>query len=434
MNSTTKKFLSAILTTAIVFTQAGTTVSAATNSSAWGTSTSATQTTQSTSKDFGNSKYWSEKDKYGYAYPYSYYYYASNPTAKKVYVQIYEALHDRKSTISVSDTTRKALKKSSNVSVPTLIKEIIFECPELYYADYDKCKSVGEGTNKKNVYYIDYLSEQIIASNEKTFAKVLKDFDAYLDKNNATTTKQFLSCATAYLGNTITYDKAHAGGQGNMNSEYRTLVGALVNKKALCAGYVRAFNYLCRTHGISYAYKNLSGTEEHAVAMAVYNNTWYNFDPTYYKRSERQMITDKALKSLGYVNSDDSYSEMLKFPTCNGKPTKPSVVKTTTSTSNSSTSTSKPSTSTSTSTQTKPKSDTEEEVFTDYHYKDFDNFSFIVKNHISYARNDGYTYYKITVPDGKLDLTIKYLKQMKADGTITYTSLAKGKTYVKITL
>lgn len=146
------------------------------------------------------------------------------------------------------------------------------------------------------------------------------------------------------------------------------------------------------------------------------------------------MITDKALKSLGYVNSDDSYSEMLKFPTCNGKAVKPPVAKTTTSTSNSSTSTSKPSTSTSTSTQTKPKSDTEEEVFTDYHYKDFDNFSFIVKNHISYARNDGYTYYKITVPDGKLDLTIKYLKKMKADGTITYTSLAKGKTYVKITL
>ena len=36
--------------------------------------------------------------------------------------------------------------------------------------------------------------------------------------------------------------------------------------------------------------------------------------------------------------------------------------------------------------------------------------------------------------DGKLDLTIKYLKKMKADGTITYTSLSKGKTYVKITL
>ena len=110
MNSTTKKFLSAILTTAIVFTQAGAAVSAA-DSDPWGTSTSATQTTntKSASKDFGNSKYWSEKDKYGYAYPYSYYYYAADPTAKKAYIEVYEALHDRKPTITVSETTRKTL-------------------------------------------------------------------------------------------------------------------------------------------------------------------------------------------------------------------------------------------------------------------------------------------------------------------------------------
>lgn len=421
MNSTTKKFLSAILTTAIVFTQAGTTVSAATSSS-WGTSTSATQTTntKSTSKDFGNSSYWSEKDKYGYAYPYSYYYYASNPTAKKVYVQIYEALHDRKSTISISETTRKALKKSSNVSVPTLIKEICYDCPELYYADYRESKNKGEGTNKKVVYYIDYLPEKTIASYEKTFAKVLKDFDAYLEKNNATTTKQFFSCALSYIGSRTSYDYESCN-SGKYSENCTNIVGAFIEGKAICTGYVRAFNYLCRNYGITYAFKSANDKDSsHALSSVIYKNIWYNFDPTSYKWSNRQMTTDAQVKEYGY---DVVYRDKCISPVCNGKAVKPPVAKTTSSTS-------KPST----STQTKPTSDTTEDVFIDYHYKDFDNFSFIVKNHISYARNDGYTYYKITVPDGKLDLTIKYLKKMKADGTITYTSLSKGKTYVKITL
>lgn len=420
MNSTTKKFLSAILTTAIVFTQAGATVSAAT-SSTWGTSTS--QTTQSTStkttsKDYGNSSYWSEKDKYGYAYPYSYYYYASDPTVKKIYVQVYEALHDRKPTISISETTYRALNKSSNVSVATLIKEICYECPELYYADYRECKNKGEGANKKVVFYIDYLPEKTIASYEKTFAKVLEDFDAYLEKNNVTTTKQFLDCGVSYIGKHVSYDKTTK----NCNS----IVGAFVNGKAKCEGYVQAFNYLCRTHGISSAYKSADSDEgSHALSSVIYKNIWYNFDPTAYKWSDRQMTTDAQVKEYGFtVDTNGTFGNIkCKSPVCNGKAVKPPVAKTTASTS-------KPST----STQTKPTNDTAEETFIEYHYKDFDTFSFIVKGNIKGKRNKGYTYYKITVPDGKLDLTIKYLKKMKADGTITYKSLSKGKNYVKITL
>lgn len=417
MNSTTKKFLSAILTTAIVFTQAGAAVSAV-DSDPWGTSTSQTtqsSSTKTTSKDFGNSSYWSEKDKYGYAYPYSYYYYASNPTAKKVYVQIYEAVHERKSSIKISLKDEQYLKKTLKEDEYSFCAVIRNSCSELYYLDY--CKVERDDKYAKIIFDYTY-SEKEIAAYEKKLKKVVEDFDSYLAKNNVKTTKEFFSYTLSYLSNNVKY------------SSGSKITTALIDGHAVCQGYANSFNYLCRLHGISTTSIGMKGAEGtnnglHDISIAVYKNTWYIFDPTACKLSERQMLTYAQYKKVaGYVA--DSPSE-YSFPTCNGKAVKPRTSipkpKTTTSTSNSST-----------STPTKPTSDTTEETFIDYHYTDFDTFSFIVKGNISYVRNKGYTYYKITPPEGKLDITIKYLKQMKADGEITYTELAKTKTYVRIKL
>lgn len=417
MNSTTKKFLSAIFATAIVFTQAGAAVSAAT-SSPWGTSTpqiAQSFSPKTTSKDYGNSSYWSEKDKYGYAYPYSYYYYASNPTAKKVYIQIYEAVHERKSSIKISVKDEQYLKKTFKRDAHSFCSVIRNSCSELYYLDY--CTVERDDNYAKITFDYDY-SEKEIAAYEKKLKKVVADFDNYLEKNNVKTTKEFFSYTLSYLSKNVKPSKGS------------TIISALIDGHALCIGYADAFSYLCRLHGISTAPEGLTLEEgNHEVSIAVYKNTWYVFDPAFSRRSERQMLTDSQYKEVAKVEYVSRNLDTT--PTCNGKAVKPPVAKTTSSTSKPSTSTqTKPST----STQTKPTSDTAEETFIEYHYTDFDTFSFIVEGNIKGKRNKGYTYYKITVPDGKLDLTIKYLKQMKADGTITYTSLSKGKTYVKITL
>ena len=132
MNSTTKKFLSAILTTAIVFTQAGATVSAAT-SSTWGTSTSQTtqsSSTKSTSKNYNNSSDYTDTDKYGNAFPYTYYFkVAQNKSYKTLYKYIADALRDRKASLKFKGYA----KKYSTDVFWDVNEDLRNNCPDLYY-------------------------------------------------------------------------------------------------------------------------------------------------------------------------------------------------------------------------------------------------------------------------------------------------------------
>lgn len=407
MNTTTKKFLSAVMTAAIVFSQAAAPAAAAT---ARGTSSaSQSDTVKSSRKDFGNSSYWSKKDKYGCAYPYSYYRYAGSSEAmEKLYVKIYNALHDRKSSI--------ILYKNEG-DWGSIVSTLSKECPELYYyvdSDMVAIKDKNGYTGNYRITF-EYLPEKTLASHDKIFAEVLDDFDAYLDKKDVTTTKQFLNAALAFIGSRVEYDYG-ADNDRKKYSDCDGIVGAFVNGKARCGGYAQAFNYLCRAYGIACCPKYAEGDSgNHALSTVVYKNTWYNYDPTAYKKSYKQMTTDAEVKDYGYEVSLNN--KQWTSPASTGKPIKPA--------------TPKPK---SEDTTPKLESDTEELLYIDLHYESYERFSFIAETDISYPRKKGYTYVKITVPDGRLDLTIKYLKQMKKDGLITYKALYKGKDFVKVEL
>lgn len=406
MNTTTKKFLSAVMTAAIVFSQASAPVAAAT---VRGTSSaSQSDTVKSSRKDFGNSSYWSKKDKYGCAYPYSYYRYAGKSEAmEKLYVKIYNALHDRKSSI--------ILYKNEG-DWGSIVSTLRKECPELYYyvdSDMVAIKDKNGYTGNYRITF-EYLPEKALASHDKIFAEVLDDFDAYLDKKDVTTTKQFLNAALAFIGSRVEYDY-EAGNDRKKYSDCDGIVGAFVNGKAQCGGYAQAFNYLCRAYGIACCPKYAEGEVNHALSTVIYKNTWYNYDPTGYKRSYEQMTTDAQVKDYGY--DVDLNNKHWKSPAATGKPIKPA--------------TPKPK---SEDTTPKLESDTDEDIFTNYQYSDYSIFTFIVKNHIGYAREDGYTYYVIKPPKDKIDTTIDNLKKMKKDGLITYKALYKGKDFVKVEL
>lgn len=408
MNTTTKKFLSAVMAAAIVFSQASAPVAAAT---VRGTSSaSQSDTVKSSRKDFGNSSYWSKKDKYGCAYPYSYYRYAVKSKAmKKLYVKIYNALHDRKSSITFDRG------EAGNWSY--ILSDLGKECPELYYYTGYSRETIKDGNGRllKEVVTLEYLPEKTLASHDKIFAEVLADFDAYLDKKDVTTTKQFLNAALAFIGSRVEYDYEGMANHKN-HPDCDNIVGAFIDGKVVCEGYVRAFNYLCRAYGIACCPKAAeSESSSHALSTVVYKNTWYNYDPTAYKKSYKQMTTDAEVKDYGYEVKLNT--TMWISPAATGKPVKPA--------------TPKPK---SEDTTPKLESDTDEDIFTNYQYSDYSIFTFIVKNHIGYAREDGYTYYVIKPPKDKIDTTIDNLKKMKKDGLITYKALYKGKDFVKVEL
>lgn len=247
MNSTTKKFLSAILTTAIVFTQAGTTVSAA-KSSTWGTSTSQTtqsSSTKTTSKNYNNSSDYTDTDKYGNAFPYTYYYKVSqNKGYKTLYKYIADALRDRKSSLRFKGYA----KKYSTQPFYDVINDLRDNCPDLYYVNNCSVEKNGDDIIVK----FSYIDEATYKSNKKKIDKYLANFDAYLAKNNATSTKDFFNCALAYIGKTVSYDKAavKTNRTGKIDKNSLNIIGAIVDGEVVCEGYTRTFNLLCMTHGI----------------------------------------------------------------------------------------------------------------------------------------------------------------------------------------
>lgn len=408
MNSTTKKFLSAIFATAIVFTQAGAAVSAAT-SSPWGTSTSQTtqsSSTKSSSKNYNNSSDYTDTDKYGNAFPYSYYYYSSqNSIYKKLYKYLAEAMRDGKSSLKFKGYG----KTMSTDAFYTVINRLRYDCPDLYYVNH--C-SVEKNDNDIIVTFSYKLTKDEIKATQKKFAKYSADFDAYLSKNNATSTKDFFSCALAYIGQTVKYDKAAAGNHDKY-PHCDDLYGAVIDGKVVCAGYARVLNYLCQTHGISYAYKIVEATayDSHAVSCAIYNNTWYIFDPTAYKMKDLQMVSDATYVKLSknyykgsfYMKSKNSYVGIA--PSCGSKET-----------SSSSSSTSKV-------TSKSALLNNWNNRMSDEGY--ISRFEVILKNNFSaYASDyDTFTYTFSSKTDSYMEYCVKIAEKLKKAGTISYKSI-----------
>jgi len=186
----------------------------------------------------------------------------------------------------------------------------------------------------------------------------------------------------------------------------------------VCEGYAKAFNYLCGTHGVSFAYKSCESTgdeENHAFSLVPYKNVWYNMNPTAYKKPEKQYLTDAEVKSkCGYV-TDWRFDNPI--PKCNGKviPTKialeaPAKVE-------------------------KADSTVENTTFKDSYFESYAKFKRLYKLDYNAAVRDGMTAIKITMSEDKVDTAVKYLQKIKSEGVyVPYSKLYKGKNYVKVVL
>jgi hypothetical protein len=120
------------------------------------------------------------------------------------------------------------------------------------------------------------------------------------------------------------------------HANYRhSIYSVFIDKKALCEGYARAFQYILLRSGIDAVY--IPGTnkgEGHSWVQVYIDGACYNVDvtddvlkpdsargnkskmPAYFKFN----LTDEEIRQIGYLRDSDADPKEVKLPVCNSKP------------------------------------------------------------------------------------------------------------------
>ena len=195
-----------------------------------------------------------------------------------------------------------------------IFEYVKLDSPLLYYVDNVQFQTYSESpiTTIKPIYnnYKDDLSllHQIEEIGSRITSRV-----STVDQWNA----------MLYLHDTICKNVVYE----DVGQDAHTIVGALLNKRAVCDGISKAFKYFCDLLGIqccvvtgkakrSY---DMFVFESHAWNKVFFNGMWYNVDVTYdltignseYIRHDYFMVSDQSISSSHQENS-------IKFPATAG--------------------------------------------------------------------------------------------------------------------
>lgn len=140
-----------------------------------------------------------------------------------------------------------------------------------------------------------------------------------------------------YLVDNCEYDYKALERKNIINNE-NDAYGALVDKKAVCEGYARAFQLLCNRLGVDCV--TVSGTTDggnHAWNCAMLDNEWYQVDVTwndtekqdsvvenfYFNLTDKQMYSTHTAGALFNEYSDEEFEKLEKscnefVPVCTG--------------------------------------------------------------------------------------------------------------------
>ncbi len=121
-----------------------------------------------------------------------------------------------------------------------------------------------------------------------------------------------------YLIDNCTYDKKAAESDEIENNE-NDAYGALIDKKAVCEGYARAFQLLCNRLGIDCVTVGGTANENHAWNCVKISGEWYQIDPTwndadnpaarndYFNLTDEQMYDDHTPAPLYSESTVEDY-------------------------------------------------------------------------------------------------------------------------------
>ncbi len=200
----------------------------------------------------------------------------------------------------------------SYVDITSIMKEIFNEYPNLFYV--------------KDVYDYSYDSDDNVVSIEISYTdtrenveKNQKEYDSQVDKilsnvNDNITDEMKVLMVHDYLALTTEYDYRGYVKKDIPYSSY-TAYGALINKKAVCLGYARAYKSILNKLGIECEIVS-SKKMNHAWNVVKVDGKYYNVDVTKddvvydtlgYVSHRRFLLSDKAMKDEDYSVEDTKY-------------------------------------------------------------------------------------------------------------------------------
>ncbi len=169
------------------------------------------------------------------------------------------------------------------------------EHPEIFYVDFDALALSFAAQNGKYLasidagrygsYYINggFSTATDVASAKTAFDAKVAELKAELDLK--ATPKEKVALANTFICSLVTY--GFCADDAALASAIRTPYGALINGKAVCEGYARAFKLLMDTQGIpcvevvGYVYDEFNNLEPHAWNYVSLDGKWYLVDCTY---------------------------------------------------------------------------------------------------------------------------------------------------------
>lgn len=252
-----------------------------------------------------NRLYYSQLDDYG----------------KQIYDEMYRYKTQLKSgtyTADFKDKFNDLLHKENgsdtlNAAFQYSINALTFDNPDLFYVDVTKLYLMTEITTRafSKSYRVQigmneekYLTDNFTTSNsvDEGIAKVEAVRDSLVEQCQGLDQVEQIKLVHDYLVDTAEYDSS-AG--TNIYNVY----GALVNRKAVCEGYARAFKYILDELKIpcviacGIATNSEGATESHAWNYVYIKGQWYAIDVTW---------DDPIIRGYGMITNKIKYAYFLK--------------------------------------------------------------------------------------------------------------------------
>lgn len=203
-----------------------------------------------------------------------------------------------------------------NNSFQLAINALTFDNPELFYIDITKINLITEittrafsttyrisiGGNGKSYLSNDFPSVEAVIGAVELVDTAKSDIIGLTKENDV----ENLKIVHDYLVNNLEYDTEYTASSGK--NSYN-VYGALINKRAVCEGYARAYKSIMDDLGIPCIIacgigKNNSGaTESHAWNYVYVNENWYAIDVTW---------DDPVIIGNGSISDDIKYRYFLK--------------------------------------------------------------------------------------------------------------------------
>lgn len=238
------------------------------------------------------------------------YYSQLDDDKRKIYDRIYFAIKDRKESVRI-------YQKIDNQDLFDIVSFVLAENPELFWSN-GACTIDSSGKLTFDYIYtadeIEYYKAQI----EQCTSSIIAEASAISDEYERAL---FLF---NFVAENTSYDDKAAENLSD-NPEASTIAGALVNKKAVCGGYSRAYQYLLSKCSLNaetvYGTANTpEGNQNHAWTLQFLNGNYYYTDATWgdsYESTDTQgytshiyfCMTEKDMSKTHTLDSNISYPQ-----------------------------------------------------------------------------------------------------------------------------